>query len=144
MRVESILAEKGPWVATIGEANTLQEVAQRLAEHRVGALVVSPDRRRVLGLVSERDVARAVALFGPDALHLQVEEVMTRNPWTCGPDDTCDHLMRVMTTRRVRHLPVVVDGELVGLVSIGDVVKRRVDELQEETRTLHEYLYNGR
>lgn len=144
MLVESILADKGRWVATIGEPNTLQEVAQRLAEHRVGALVVSPDRRQVLGIVSERDVARAVALFGADALHLQVGEVMVRNPWTCTPEDTCDDLMRTMTTRRVRHLPVVVDGALVGLVSIGDVVKRRVGELQEEAEVLHEYLYNGR
>ena len=144
MRVEHILADKGRWVATIGEANTLQEVAQRLAEHRVGALVVSPDRRAVLGVVSERDVARAVALFGADALHLQVEEVMAHNPWTCSPEDTCDDLMRIMTARRVRHLPVLDGGELAGLVSIGDVVKRRVGELEEEAEALHEYIYNGR
>lgn len=144
MRVEQILADKGRWVATIGEHSTLADVAQRLAEHRVGALVVSPDRRQVLGVVSERDVARAVALFGPDALELPVADVMARNPWTCHPEDTCDDLMRVMTARRVRHLPVLVHGELAGLVSIGDVVKRRVAELEEEAEVLHEYIHNGR
>ena len=144
MFVRHILETKGHIVATVSQGATLTDVAGLLAEHGVGALVVSDDGETIAGIVSERDLARAVAAQGADALGLSVTDAMTSQVSTCGPDDTIDSLMETMTSRRIRHLPVTVDGKLVGIVSIGDVVKNRLAELQTESKVLHDYLYSGR
>lgn len=144
MRVESILADKGRDVATVERHATVVEVSRTLALHGIGALVVSRDGRTIEGIVSERDITRAVAIAGARAMTWPVERIMTSDVLTCGPDDTCDHLMSLMTINRARHVPVVVGREMVGIVSIGDVVKRRVDELQQDNQVLHEYLWSGR
>jgi CBS domain-containing protein len=120
------------------------EAARDLARHGVGALVVSADGQHIDGILSERDIARAVGVHGAEALGRRVDELMTSEVTTCSMRDTVDQLAEIMTARRVRHLPVVHDGRLAGIVSIGDIVKHRLDELQIEARTLHDYISSGR
>jgi CBS domain-containing protein len=144
MRISGLLREKGEFVATVTPDATVVQVLAGLAEHGVGALVVTEDAKRILGIVSERDIARALHHDGTAALDRPVRDVMTAEVRTCGPDDTVDSLMALMTERRIRHVPVVVDGELVGIVSIGDVVKHRVHELEHENTALVEYIQSGR
>jgi CBS domain-containing protein len=140
VRIADVLRRKGDQVATIAPEETVTTLLDRLAEHRVGALVVSIDGESVAGIVSERDVVRRLQEAGPSALGLQVREIMTPEVHTCRPSDLIDDLMRVMTERRVRHVPVVVEGRLAGIVSIGDVVKHRIDELQSERDHLTAYI----
>ena len=144
MHVSGLLDVKGTDVATAQPGATVAEVAQLLAEHRIGAVVVSPDGAAIAGVVSERDIVRAVAAQGADALAGRVDEIMTREVFTCEPSTTVEQLMALMTQQRIRHIPVVSDGALAGIVSIGDVVKDRVGELETETQVLHEYIENGR
>jgi CBS domain-containing protein len=140
VRIADVLRRKGDQVATIAPEETVTELLDRLAEYRIGALVVSTDGESVDGIVSERDVVRRLQQDGPSALGLQVREIMTAEVHSCRPGDLIDDLMRVMTERRVRHVPVVVDGRLAGIVSIGDVVKHRIDELQSERDHLTAYI----
>jgi len=144
MQIDRILRTKGPTVATVSPSATIGDAARDLARHGVGALVVSSDGERIEGILSERDIARGVGLHGAEILTRRVDELMTRDVATCSMRDTVDQLAEIMTTRRVRHLPVVHDGRLAGIVSIGDVVKNRLDELQIEAQTLHEYILTGR
>jgi CBS domain-containing protein len=144
VRVRGILDGKGTTVATVTTSATLLDVARALADHRVGALVVSDDGTTIAGIVSERDVARAIAVTGGDAVDLPVTAAMTRDVRTCGYEDSIDSLMETMTNERIRHLPVTADGRLAGIVSIGDVVKHRLAELANESQVLHDYLYSGR
>jgi signal-transduction protein with cAMP-binding, CBS, and nucleotidyltransferase domain len=144
VHVRKILDTKGADVATVPTSANLTDVAARLADLGVGALVVSNDGEMILGIVSERDLARAVARDGPAALDLGVTEAMTTPVSTCSMSDTIEALMEVMTTERIRHLPVAVDGHLAGIISIGDVVKHRLAELETESQSLREYLYSGR
>lgn len=144
MRVSLILTDKGSTVTTIGTKATLAEAAAELRLRGVGALVVSHDGRRIVGIVSERDIVRRIAERGEGALHESVESVMTADVHTCVPTDTSEDLMRTMTEHRMRHLPVVVDGVLAGIVSIGDIVKARLSELENETQVLHDYISTGR
>jgi CBS domain-containing protein len=144
MQIDRILRTKGSAVATVSPSASVGDAARDLARHGVGALVVSADGERIDGILSERDIARAVGVHGPDALSQRVDELMTRDVATCSMRDTVDQLAEIMTTRRVRHLPVLHDGRLAGIVSIGDVVKNRLDELQIEAQTLHEYILTGR
>ena len=144
MRISGLLREKGEFVATVTPDAAVVQVLAGLAEHGVGALVVTEDAKRILGIVSERDIARALHHDGTAALDRPVRDVMTAEVRTCGPDDTVDSLMALMTERRIRHVPVVVDGELAGIVSIGDVVKHRVHELEHENTALVEYIQSGR
>jgi CBS domain-containing protein len=144
MRISGLLREKGEFVATVAPGATIVDVLNGLAEHGVGALVVTEDAKRILGIVSERDIARALQREGAAALDRPVTDVMTAEVRTCRPDDTVDSLMALMTERRIRHVPVVVDGELAGIVSIGDVVKHRVHELEHENTALVEYIQSGR
>ena len=140
MRIADVLRRKGDQVATIAPEETVTELLDRLAEYRIGALVVSTDGESVAGIVSERDIVRRLQQDGPSALALQVREIMTAEVHTSVPGDLIDDVMRVMTERRVRHVPVVVDGRLAGIVSIGDVVKHRIDELQSERDHLTAYI----
>ncbi len=144
MRISGLLREKGDFVATVEPGATVSEVLAALAEHGVGALVVTDDGEHIAGIVSERDVVRALHRQGPDVLDVLVSELMTAEVVTCAPDAEVDSLMAVMTERRVRHVPVVVDGRLTGIVSIGDVVKHRVHELVDENLALVEYIQSGR
>lgn len=140
MRVQDILNRKGTAVATVGPEVSVAEAVQILHGRRIGAVVVSADGRSVDGILSERDVVGGLATAGPDVLAAPVRELMTADVLTCGPDDELRGLAIAMTERRFRHLPVTVDGRLAGIVSIGDVVKLRVDELQAEHDQLVDYI----
>jgi CBS domain-containing protein len=144
MRVKDILRQKGSEVATIAPTATLAEASQILSVRRIGALVVSEDDRHIVGILSERDIVRQLSQDGATALDLDVAHAMTADVATCGKDDSLDHLARTMTEGRFRHLPVVEDGVLTGIVSIGDVVKRRVEELEVEAKALTDYIQTGR
>ncbi len=144
MHVEGLLRTKGDAVVVIASRATVGELVATLAQHRVGALVVSDDGRHVDGIVSERDVVASLAEHGTALLEHTVADIMTNEVVTCVPSTTVDQLMSLMTERRMRHVPVVVDGELAGIVSIGDVVKDRIRDLEVEAQTLHEYIAHGR
>ena len=144
MRVSGILAAKGATVATISPLATAAEAADKLRLHGVGALVVSADGVTILGVISERDLVRALAERGGHILHESVTELMTSDVVTCAPEDSLEEIMRRMTKRRIRHVPVIVHGSLSGIVSIGDIVKWRLTELEDETRQLQAYISTGR
>ena len=147
MLIEHILYGKGHDVATIGPDASVAEAVALLRERNIGALVVVDAESRIAGILSERDVVRAMAeeAIGHTAiLERQVSDLMTREVATCGSRSSVNDLMRVMTDRRIRHVPVVDDGQLNGIVSIGDVVKSRIGELETEAGTLHDYLSSGR
>lgn len=142
MRISAILRRKGRDVATVHPDETVRGFIDRLAELRIGALVVSADGHRVDGIISERDVVRGLHASGESLLNRPVSSIMTAEVHTCEPSASVDDLMRLMTERRIRHVPVVEDARLVGIVSIGDVVKHRIDELQAERDQLVGYI-NG-
>jgi CBS domain-containing protein len=145
VRIQSILAQKGSFVASVPPDATVFDASRVLQQHGVGALLVSGDGTSFEGILSERDIARSIADHGERALGLAVRDLMTSEVRTCHPSATVDQLMAVMTEHRVRHIPVVDDeGALAGIISIGDVVKHRVGELEQETQTLHEYIETGR
>ena len=141
---DQILARKGRDVATTGPDTTVSEALAELARWNVGALVVSSDGTTVEGILSERDVVRRLASDGPDVLGRRVADLMVTDVTTCDGGATTPQLMALMTERRVRHVPVLADGRLVGVVSIGDVVKTRVDELEAEAHQLADYITTGR
>jgi len=144
MHVRSILESKGADVATITGEASLGDAAAQLRDLAVGALVVSPDGATIAGILSERDVVRAVAAHGASALGRPVQSVMSTEVTTCLPTDSVPRLMELMTEHRIRHLPVVGDdGRLCGIVSIGDVVKARLGELEGDNRALADYLHQG-
>jgi CBS domain-containing protein len=145
MNVQGILGSKGAATITIGSAASLADAAQTMRDAGVGALVVSDDGRHLVGIVSERDVVRALANHGATVLGRPVSSAMTTDVVTCAPSDSVETLMRSMTDRRVRHLPVLDgDGVLGGVISIGDVVKSRLGELEAENQQLVEYINSGR
>lgn len=139
--VSVLLGRKASAIETLGPDATLREAAERMAARSIGSIVVTDDEGKLAGLLSERDIVRELAASGPTAIELAVSVAMVRDVDTCRPTTSTDHLMRVMTERRVRHVPVV-DGEwqLVGLVSIGDVVKWQLEELSTETQQLQAYV----
>jgi CBS domain-containing protein len=139
VKINDVLRGKGNQVVTISPEATVTELLALLAEHNVGALVVSADGSTVAGIVSERDVVRLLNRT-PEAGEVRVSAIMTEQVHTCGPDDLVDNLMRLMTDRRIRHVPVVTDGVLSGIVSIGDVVKTRIGELEFEREQLSNYI----
>ena len=143
MTVSSILKDKGREVATISPDATLQDAAGVLAERRIGAVVVTDFAGRVAGILSERDIVRATAGSGCDALKEPVAAYMTREVVTCTAADTSERLMEMMTYGRMRHLPVVEDGKLAGIISIGDVVKRRIADAELEAESLKAYIASG-
>ena len=140
MRIRDVLRSKGDTVVTVRPEETVTALLGLLAEHRIGAMVVSSDGTTVQGIVSERDVVRHLQEHGPALLEHTVGDIMTAEVHTCSPDDAIDDLMRQMTDRRVRHIPVLVDDRLAGIVSIGDVVKYRIDELTSERDQLSAYI----
>jgi len=140
MHVATLLAGKGAEVVTVPRSTAVSEALGVLARHQIGALVVSDDGRRIAGIISERDIVRALDAAGPMILDQRVATLMSIHPETCQPSDVLEDIMGRMTDLRVRHLPVVVDGEVAGIVSIGDVVKARIDELEANHRQLVEYI----
>ncbi len=140
MRIKDVLAaKKVGTVVTIEPQASVRDLLHLLAEHNIGAVVVSPDGTQVTGMVSERDVVRRIA-EGPDALAATVDTIMSTDVAVCDPGDSLDDLMRLMTLRRIRHVPVVQDAQLRGLVSIGDAVKTRIGELEFERDQLNQYV----
>jgi len=143
MNAASILKAKGSSVVTVKPAASLEEAARLLTERGIGCVVVSERGTGPVGILSERDIVREVALGGAAALKSTVASAMSKPIHTCQGDDTVDHLMAVMTARRFRHVPVVEDGELVGIVSIGDVVKFKIAEAEMETEAMRAYITTG-
>ena len=140
MNVKTILAGKGSDIVGIEPNADLAAASQLLSKHRIGAVVIRGAGGRLAGILSERDIVRALAEHGTEALSLPVAKVMTRNVTTCGEDDTIASLMEKMTAGKFRHMPVITKGELVGLVSIGDIVKQRVGEIEQESEQLRDYI----
>lgn len=140
MLADQILDRKGRDVSTIRPEATVRAAAEALAEANVGALIVSPDGSVLAGIVSERDIVRRLATEGPSLLDQPVSELMQAEVHTCAGADSVDTLMHLMSEHRIRHLPVVADGAVVGVISIGDVVKTRVDELETEKSQLVDYI----
>jgi CBS domain-containing protein len=140
MRIRDIVRTKGDAVATVRPDATVRELLATLAEHNIGAAVVSADDMTIAGIASERDVVRHLHAHGDRLLAEPVSEIMTSDVRTCGLDDHVDELRRIMTQHRIRHLPVVRDGRLAGIVSIGDVVKSTIDELETEREHLVGYI----
>jgi CBS domain-containing protein len=142
MKVEAVLAVKGREVASINPSATLATVAQRLRLERIGSLVVLEDGKLV-GIISERDVVHAFAAHRAEASEITVADVMTRDLVTCRPEDSLTRVLGLMTRHRVRHLPVLEGGRLAGLISIGDAVKHRLDELELEAAVLRDAYIAG-
>jgi CBS domain-containing protein len=140
MNVAVILRQKGRAVTTASPTTTLLEVAKKLAAKRIGAIVIVGAKGQVVGIISERDIIRCLSVLGPDCLTQPVSESMSRNVISCQEDDTLDELMASITERRFRHLPVMTNGSLVGIISIGDVVKHHVAEVTLEATAMREYI----
>ncbi|HEX3393100.1 MAG TPA: CBS domain-containing protein [Acidimicrobiales bacterium] len=138
MKVADVLKAKGADVLTIPKDAGLEEAVRKLKAGRVGALVVSDDGERVRGIVSERDIVRAVADHGAKVVKMHVRDVMSPAVVTCTPDEGIKSVMVQMTNHRSRHIPVVDNGKLAGIISIGDIVKNRLDELELETNVLRD------
>jgi len=145
MRIADILRDKGPAVATVTEGTTVTALLADLAAHNIGSMVVigTGGQERIVGIVSERDVVRKLHEHGPGLLSRPVADVMSAVVVTCGPEDRVDDLAALMTHNRVRHVPVLVDGRLVGIVSIGDVVKHRMEEMAAQHQQLQAYITQG-
>ena len=142
MRIADVLKNKGAGVLSIAPDTLVSDLISGLVGRNVGAMVVvGPEG--LVGIVSERDVVRMLHEHGADALRRRVADIMTSELVTCSPDDSVDELSAVMTTHRVRHVPVLDDGRLAGIVSIGDVVKTRMEELQAEREQLAAYITQG-
>lgn len=140
MRVSNLLATKGHEVATISQERSVSDALQMLKEHRIGALLVTGLNAPLAGIFSERDAVRALAESGAAALELRVADLMSSEVTTCEESTSVTDLMGLMTTKHIRHVPVVNGDQLVGLVSIGDVVKARFDELEHDKQDLLDYV----
>lgn len=142
MRIADVLRTKGSAVTTVTPETSIAELLDLLTRLNIGALIVV-DQDAVIGMVSERDVVHGIQKRGADALNDRVFDIMTTELYTCLPDDSVDSLAETMTEHRIRHLPVMIERRLVGIVSIGDVVKSRMDELQHERDQLESYIDRG-
>jgi len=140
MTVAAILAEKGRDVVTTRAATSVAEAVDVLARHKIGALVVVDGAERIVGIVSERDIVAAMARSGAEALASPVGSVMTRTVLTCSEDETINDVMTRMTRGRFRHLPVAANGRLAGIISIGDVVKARIEQVEREAEEMRAYI----
>jgi CBS domain-containing protein len=140
VRIATLLDAKGTAVATIGPDAAIRDAVRELAEHGIGALVVSSDGKAIVGILSERDIVRGLHASGMGLLEQRVSDLMSATVTTCEPTDTTDSLMETMTEKRIRHVPVVDGGVLAGIVSIGDVVKTRIGELEKDRKELVDYI----
>jgi CBS domain-containing protein len=140
MNVKGILDEKGRNVVTLGPEATLADAMRVLAEHSIGALVITKGGGRIAGILSERDIVRAIARDGAGALESSIASAMTAKVKVCHEDNTVNEVMEIMSVGRFRHLPVEKDGVLDGIVSIGDVVKRRIEEVEREAEDIRSYI----
>src|ERR1700739_3709508 len=143
MTVSVILAGKGRDVASIEPNAPLSAAIAMLAEKRIGALLILGAERRLIGVISERDIVRALAARGAEALGEPISRMMTRNVSTCTEKETISSIMERMTEGKFRHLPVVDQGRLVGIISIGDVVKHRVREMEQDSAAMHDYILSA-
>jgi CBS domain-containing protein len=143
VRIADLLRHKGSDVATVPPGISVAGLLEDLARHNVGALVVCDDAGAVVGIVSERDVVRQLNERGAELLHAPVSEIMTTSVVTCEPSESVNSLASIMTERRIRHMPVVTGGDLVGIVSIGDVVKSRIAQLESDREQLESYIAQG-
>ena len=142
MNVSQILGGKGSEIISVEAGTPLVEVARVLGERRIGAVPVL-EGGKLAGIISERDIVRGIAIRGAETLQDAVDSLMTKSVTTCTPHETIVRVMEIMTERRIRHIPVVDDQGLVGMVTIGDVVKARIDETQAEAAALKEYIATG-
>lgn len=140
MNVKAILAAKGGDIFSIEPTADLAAAAKLLSTHRIGAIIIRGAGGRLAGILSERDIVRAVSEHGVDALSVSVGQMMTRNVMTCGENDSLAELMERMTSGKFRHMPVLRDGQLIGVISIGDVVKQRVEEIEHDADALRDYI----
>jgi len=140
MNVKAILAAKGGEIVCIEPTADLAAASQLLSANRIGAVLIRGAGGHIAGILSERDIVRALSEHGPAALSLPVGQVMTREVATCAEDETIASIMERMTAGKFRHMPVVTKGKLIGLVSIGDVVKQRVEEIEHESDALRDYI----
>jgi len=143
MHVSAIIGDKGNAVYTAEPGQMISDVVDMIASRKVGALVVIDTAGQVCGVISDRDVINALGRDGAGVLSRPVKDYMSTGVVTCGKDDSVDHLMALMTKRRIRHLPVIEDGRLAGIISIGDVVKFRIAEAEAETDALKSYIASG-
>ena len=143
MHVERILALKGYDVISVTTNETIGVAANILSENRIGAILVRDDDGFVRGVLSERDIVRGLADLGSRCLETGVVELMTRDVVFCGPEDDIDTIMAIMTDRRIRHLPVMRENQLLGIISIGDVVKFRIEEIKSEADAMRQYIATG-
>ena len=143
MTVKLILSSKGRDVATIEPTASLEVAITLLAQRRIGALVVLGPERRVIGILSERDIVRVLAEQGPSVLTAPIAQVMTRKVSTCSESDTVSGIMEQMTAGKFRHVPVIEQDQIVGVVSIGDVVKYRLQEMEHESAALRDYIQSA-
>ena len=140
MHVSDILSSKGADVIATGPGETVSATARLLNVKRIGAVVVRDAEGAVIGMISERDIIRGVAVNGARALEMQVRDLMTTEVVSCKTTDTIGEVMKQMTAKRFRHVPVIEDGEIKGMISIGDVVKHRLEESEMEARVLRDYV----
>lgn len=140
MTVAHILASKSADLISLHPGATLRQVSQVLSEKRIGAVLLLNEDKSMAGIISERDVVRALAQHGSGAVELSADEFMTRKLITCSLEDTTHQVMEIMTDGRVRHLPVIADGKLAGFISIGDVVKHRIAEVINEAEEMKRYI----
>ena len=139
-KVSSVLKHKGREVVTVAPQQTVAWVVKVLAQNRIGAVPVISEEGQLIGIISERDIIRGMSEHADAVLALAVDQLMTRDVKTCSPEDQLVDLMEVMTLQRIRHLPVIQNGALHGIVSIGDVVKQRLEEVQSEAEELRRYI----
>ena len=140
MKVENILQAKGVDVFSVRPEDKIAQAVSVLNDKNIGAVIVRDGAQNVVGILSERDIVRKMGAHGGDALSMSVSDCMTPDPITCGPEATVDEVMGLMTQRRIRHMPIVDGNGLVGVISIGDVVKRKIDEAEQEAQALKEYI----
>lgn len=140
MTADDILERKGHDIITISSTSTVREASDMLAEKNIGSLVVTTPNEELIGVLSERDIVHALAAEGGNSLHLTVRDIIDQVPETCSPDDDVKDLIAFVTRKRVRHLPVQDDGSLVGIISVGDLLKTRLEEMETEQRVLRDRL----
>lgn len=143
MNVASILRGKGSDIITANKTDNIADICKILGEKKIGAVLIVDQGNKVLGVISERDIVRGLAHSGDGCLKKQAHELMTTNVISCAPSDTIDEVMALMTDKRIRHLPVKEGEDLTGFISIGDVVKNRMDEVEREAAAMRDYIATG-